>query len=347
MNVRPFGIIDGQPVHEVSLRTIAGVEAKIITWGAVVRDLIVPLSSSRQQRVVLGLNSLEDYVAHSPYFGAIAGRYANRIGHGHFAIDGKIWQADLNQNARHTLHGGAKGFGKRTWQLAGYDESSVMLTLVSADGEMGFPGTLSVTCIYRLLPVGALLVELAATTNAPTIVNLAHHSYFNLDGSVDVLDHELQINADFITPVDDDLITTGEIRAVGETAYDFRSRRSIRFTIKDAELLQYDHNWVLNGPRCSNAETMKHAATLWSPKNGLAMELHTSEPGLQFYAGGKLNVPVPGLGDAYYGPNAGLALEPQLFPDSPNKPHFPDPTLQPTQVYRQLTEYRFLPGHNR
>ncbi|MFO1149252.1 MAG: aldose epimerase family protein [Alsobacter sp.] len=339
MTVSTFGEVDGTPIHEILIRAPGGGHASVITWGAVVRDLMVPLPGGGEQRVVLGLETMEHYKAHSSYFGAIAGRYANRIAHGHFTLDGQGHQVDLNQGGKHTLHGGSKGFGKRPWLLAGCDESSVTLVLHSADGDMGFPGDMTVTCCYRMVGKATLRVELTATTDATTIVNLAHHSYFNLDGAPAILDHELQIAAAHYTPVDTDLITTGEILAVAGTPYDFRTLRPIRLE-QDGAPFAYDHNWVLAGARPAPGH-LRHALSLRSPRNGLHMEVHTTEPGIQVYTGAKLSVPVPGLGGARYGAFAGAAIEPQVFPDSPNKPFFPDPTLRPGEVYRQVSEYRF------
>lgn len=338
MTVRSFGEADGQHVQEITIRSDAGAEASILTFGALMRDMTVPLDGGARQRVVLGLESMEDYLAHSPSFGITAGRYANRIAHGRFALDGTHVQLDLNQAGKHTLHGGTKGFGKRVWQLAAHDESSATLTLVSPDGDMGFPGAMTVTTRYALYGVGTLLVEMTATADAPTLVNLAHHSYWNLDGSPDILDHELQIAAGFYTPVDDDLITTGEILAVAGTPFDFRTPRPIRFPGQDGPFA-YDHNWVLAGARPAPGG-LRHALSLHSRRNGLGLEVHTTEPGIQVYTGGKLNVAVPGLGGARYGMFGGVAIEPQIFPDSPNKPHFPNPVLRPGEVYRQVSEYR-------
>jgi aldose 1-epimerase len=337
MTVRVFGETDGQRVEEVTIRSAAGAEAKILTWGAVVRDLVVPLGGGGRQRVVLGLNTLDDYLAHSPHFGAVAGRYANRIAHGRFHLDGELVEVPRNQAGKHMLHGGGAGFGKRPWRLAHAGSDAVALTLVSPDGDAGFPGNLTVTCLYVLREPATLAVELSASTDAPTVVNLAHHSYFNLDGSPDVLDHALQIAGAFMTPVDEELIPTGEIRAVAETPFDFRTPRPLRHPGAGGEPFHYDHNFVLAGP----AGVLRPAAMLRSPKNGLGLEVYTTEPGLQLYDGAKMNCPVPGLDGAHYGSRAGLCLEAQRFPDSPNRAHFPSTVLRPGEVYRQVTEYRF------
>lgn len=338
MSVRAFGDVDGQPVFEITIRSRAGAEAKVVTFGALLRDFVVP-SASGPQRVVLGLDTLEDYRKHSPSFGITAGRYANRIAHGAFTLDGRQHQLVRNQADKHTLHGGSTGFGKRVWQLGHHDETSVTMTLVSADGDMGFPGTATVTCVYRLLEPSTLRVEMSATTDAPTLMNLAHHTYWNLDGSSDILDHELQVAAAFYTPVDPDLITTGEILTVAGTPFDFRTPRPIRMAGPDGQPFAYDHNWVLAGHRPVHGE-LRHALSLKSRKSGLSLEVFTGEPGIQVYTGAKLNVAVPGLGGAQYGPFGGVAIEPQVFPDSPNKAHFPDPTLRPGEVYRQVSEFR-------
>jgi aldose 1-epimerase len=284
---------------------------------------------------VLGLNSLADYIAHSPHFGATAGRFANRIANGRFTLDGHVYQLPLNEKGRATLHGGPTGFGKRPWHLEGHDAASVALTLRSADGDNGFPGALEARCVYMLVAPATLRIEMSATTDAPTIVNLAHHSYFNLDGSPDARDHELTINADFYTPLDEDLIPTGEIRSVAGTPYDFRRPRPVRQPGAPA----YDLSFVL--PFADAATGLVHAATLRSPRGDLSMQVWTSEPALQFYDAAKLNCPVPGLGGARYGPFAGLCFEAQRFPDSPNRRHFTSAVLRPGERYRQITEYRF------
>ena len=239
MSARSFGEIDETPVFEVTIASQAGASAKILTWGAVVRDLVVPASNGLQ-RVVLGLNTLDDYLNYSPSFGAVPGRFANRIANGRFVLDGVAYQLDRKPGAKHTLHGGPHGFGHLIWKLGAYDSSSVELILESPDGDSGFPGNLTATCVYRLLEPATLRVELSAVSDRPTIVNLTQHSYFNLDGSPDILDHELTLFADFYTPADEELIPTGEIRAVAGTPYDFRTPR----TVRNPTLTPYDTNFV-------------------------------------------------------------------------------------------------------
>jgi len=334
MTIRVFGDIDGVPVVEATIASNAGAVAKILSWGAVLRDLVVPTPKG-PQRVVLGLNTLPDYVAHSPSFGAVPGRFANRIAEGRFTLDGAVYVLDVKRGEKHTLHGGPHGFGKRVWQLGERTPSSVTLTLQSPDDDAGFPGALTATCTYRMLEPATLRVELSAVCDKPTVVNLTQHAYFNLDGSSDILDHELMLNCGFYTPTDAALIPTGEIRAVAGTPYDFRTSRPVR----DSSGTTYDTNFIaIDQP---GPDGMAHMATLRSPKNGLEMQLHTSEPGVQFYDAAKLNCPVPGLDGAHYGPHAGLCLEPQVFPDSPNRRHFSPCVLRPDEEYRHTSEFRF------
>ena len=341
MTVREFGRLGEDAVQEITIRSKAGAQAKVITWGAVLRDFHVPLPSGGRQRVVLGLQTIEDYVERSPHMGAIAGRYANRVANGDFLLDGVEYKLDRNQAGRHSLHGGGAAFGKRLWRLAAHDESSVTLTLVSPDGDGGYPGQLTAVCVYRLVEPATLRVELSAVSDKPTIVNLAQHAYWNLDGSPSVLDHELEVEASFYTPVDEDLIPTGEVSAVAGTPFDFRSPRAIRYPGEAGAPFRYDHNFVLSAPRPSEGR-LRRAARLRSPRNGLTLELFTTEPGVQVYDGHKVDVAAPGLDGAPYGANAGLCLESQVWPDGPNQPHFPDPTLRPDRVYRQVSEYRFV-----
>ena len=331
MTIERFGSLNGQDVLQVSLEGPDGMEAKILTWGAVVRDLVVPLAGG-SQRVVLGLNSIEDYVAHSPYFGAIVGRYGNRIGGARFTLDGETYELDANEG-KNQLHGGSMGFGTRLWSIVDHTPSSLTLGLVSEDGDMGYPGRLVATCTYALLESSRLRIALEATSDRPTPVNLTTHGYFNLDGSPDISSHELTIAGDYTTPTRPDLIPTGEIVAVAGTDYDFTAARPVH----GAQHTLYDINYVLRGP----SGELRHAATLTSRGNGLSMELWTTEPGVQFYDGHLIDMPVEGLDGARYGRHAGLCLEPQRFPDSPNKAHFSESIVRPGRVSQQVSELRF------
>ncbi|SCY55612.1 aldose epimerase family protein [Microvirga guangxiensis] len=334
MTIERFGAVEGKDVFQVTLTGPDGVEMRVLTWGAVIRDLVVP-SASGPQGVLLGLNSVEDYVAHSPYFGAIVGRHANRIGRARFTLNGETYKLDANEGANQ-LHGGTMGFGTRLWSIVDQTKSSVTLSLVSDDGDMGYPGRLIATCVYTLLPSRIVRVELTATTDKATPVNLTTHGYFNLDGSADILSHRLMIAGDYITPTHPDLIPTGEIVRVEGSAYDFRKPMPIGAELINDDTL-YDTNFVLRGPY----GVLRQAAFLESQKNGMTMELWTTEPGVQFYAGHLIDIPVSGLNGAKYGRHAGLCLEPQRFPDSPNNAHFPSSILDPGQVSKQVSEFRF------
>ena len=334
MSIHVFGEVDGAPVVEITIASSAGAAAKILSWGAVLRDLVVP-ARDKPQRVTLGLNSMADYLAHSPSFGAVPGRFANRIANGRFTLDGVTHELDRKPGEKHTLHGGSRGFGKRVWKIADHSASAVTLTLHSPSGEAGFPGALDATCVYRMLEPATLRVELSAVCDLPTIVNLTQHAYFNLDDSPDILDHDVMLNCDFYTPTDSELIPTGEIRAVAGTPYDFRSTRSVRHSAGAT----YDTNFVLKDAPGRNG--LAHAASVRSKISAVMLELHTSEPGVQFYDAAKLNCPVPGLDGARYGAHAGLCLEPQAFPDSPNRRHFSPCVLRPDEEYRHISEFRF------
>ena len=336
MNVERFGTLDGTDVLQVTLRTGAGAEAKILTWGAVIRDLVVP-SRRGPQRAVLGLNSVEDYVAHSPYFGAVVGRYANRIGEARFTLRGRTYHLDANEKRRHQLHGGSQGFGTRLWTLVDRGPASATLALVSEDGDMGYPGRLVALCTYTFLEPATLRIALEATCDAPTPVNLTTHSYFNLEAATDICSHHLMIASDHITPTNADLIPTGEVRSVESTPYDFRALRPIGAAQLMLCRTTYDINYALR----ARGSDLAHAATLLSRNSGVEMELWTTEPGLQFYDGHLLDIPVPGLGGARYTPRDGLCLEPQRFPDGPNKAHFPSCILEPGEISRQVSELRF------
>lgn len=315
-----------------------GMRASVMTFGAVLQDLQVPVADGRR-RVVLGFADPTLYPGHSPHFGAIPGRYANRIGHGRFSVDGVTYQLDLNQAGRHHLHGGAKGFGKSIWQIVGLGETHVTLEMDSPDGEMGYPGRAVVKVTYRLTDQGGLGVEMEAEVDRPCPINLCHHSYFNLadSGRSPIRGHRLELEADSYTEVDGDLIPTGRILPVAGTVMDFTDLRLISAFDRAGEAQVYDHNFVLRG----QAGKFRRAANLVAPDGDLSMEVWTTQPGIQFYDGAKVGPKPVGLGGVAYGSGAGLCLETQHFPDSPNHPDFPSTLLRPGEVYRQRTEYRF------
>jgi aldose 1-epimerase len=287
--------------------------------------------------LVLGFDNAESYVTHSPFFGAVVGRSANRIGKGRFSIDGKPYQVSLNDHGKNHLHGGFKGFGMRNWTIAASDASSVTLTIDSPEGEEGYPGHVKATVRYSVEPGNVIRMEASATTDAPTLVNLAQHAYFNLDDSADILDHVVQILADSYTPVDADLIPTGEVVAVAGSNFDFRTPRPVR-RMRGDDRVKYDLNYVVSRQR---GTTVREQARVTSPKNGVTLSVASTEPGVQFYDGMWMNVTVPGLGGRRYGVNAGLCLEPQVFPDAPNHAGFPSSILRPGETYRQVTTFTF------
>jgi aldose 1-epimerase len=328
---------DGETVHRVKIEG-GGLTAHVMTWGAVVQDLRL---AGHAPPLVLGFESFEDYPRYSPHFGAVPGRCANRIANGRFVLDGKTWQVDQNFLGKHHLHGGSKGFGKRVWEFVDHGSSHVTLRIVAKDGEMGYPGNLTVHCIYRLEEGGSLAVRLEAQTDAPTLCNLAQHSYFNLDdgGATDVLDHSLQISADAYLPVDAEMIPTGEVRPVAGTDFDFRATRPIR-KARDGAQVPYDHNFCLGRARVPLRTIAKAAGA----RSGVTMDVRSSEPGVQLYGGQKVNVPVAGLQGIRYGASSGFCLEAQVWPDAANHPDFPSAVLRPGETCRQVTEYRFAKG---
>jgi len=328
---------EGEKVQRFAISG-GGLTANIINWGAAVQDLRL---AGHDAPLVLGFDRFEDYPGHSPYFGATPGRYANRIAGGRFSIAGKPSQLDTNFLGKHTLHGGSKGFGKRVWAVSLHGEDFVTLTLHSPDGDMGFPGAIDVTCTYRLKIPGTLSIEYSATSDEPTLCNLAHHSYFNLDdgGSGDILDHRIMINAAAYLPVDEELIPTGVVQPVAVTPFDFVQARPIRFQ-EAGEQIVYDHNFCLAAAR----RPLTQAAWVQGARSGVEMEVWTTEPGVQFYAGHKVAREQPGLEGRRYGAHAGFCLEAQVWPDSPNRPYFPQAVLWPGDAYRQTTEYRFKLG---
>lgn len=316
-----FGTLsDGTPVHRWTLER-AGVRVRILSYGGIVQSAEVPDRDGRVGNVVLGFEDLDGYLTHpGPYLGALVGRYANRIGGARFALDGRTYELAAN-NGPNSLHGGEHGFDKRVWDAAPV-EHGVRLSRVSPDGEEGFPGRLEVSVTYTLDASGALRIAYEAVTDAPTVVNLTNHSYFRLGGHESAVMHELSLAASRYTPVDADLIPTGEVADVTGTPYDFRGPRSTGYG--------YDNNYVLDKGR---TETPVEVAELYHPESGRVLGVATTEPGLQLYTGDHLGDP--------FGPCAGTALETQHYPDSPNKPEFPSTVLRPGDVYRSETVYAF------
>jgi aldose 1-epimerase len=330
---------DGKNVDSYTLTNTNGLKAEIITYGGIVTSLQVPDRNGKFTDIVLGCDSLDDYAKKSPYFGALIGRFGNRIAKGKFTLDGVEYTLATNNGPNH-LHGGIKGFDKVVWnakQMQTDQGPALKLTYRSRDGEEGYPGNLSCTVIYTLTNNNELKISYEAKTDKATIINLTHHSYFNLGGhnSGDILGHELIINADRFTPVDKDLIPTGEIKPVKGTPWDFTKPMAIGSRIKQVEG-GYDHNYVLN----SSDGSLALAASVYEPKSGRVMEIFTTEPGIQFYSGNFLDGSVKGKG-AVYNKHNGFCLETQHFPDSPNKPNFPSVVLRPGEKYTQLTVHKF------
>lgn len=315
-----------------------GVEARIMTLGATLVSLQAPDRAGRLQNIVLGFDSLAPYLAGVPYYGATVGRYANRIAKARFTLDGKTYQLAANDGPN-SLHGGRRGFDKHVWKAEPAQGNAVRLTYVSAAGDEGYPGQLTVHAVYRLDDNDNLEIEYSATTTAPTPVNLANHAYFNLTGDpgVSVLDHVLRINADRFTPVDATLIPTGELRAVAGTPFDFRTAHAVGARIGESdEQLRlghgYDHNWVLN----KTGSGLTLAAVVTDPKSGRSLEVSTTQPGVQFYTGNFMDGKPAGTGSVF-AHRTGLCLETQHFPDSPNQTSFPSTILRPGQVFSEKT----------
>ena len=329
---------DGRAVDLYTLSNGKGMQVGIMTYGAAVVTLTAPDKAGKYADVVLGMDSIDGYVKGVPYFGAIVGRYGNRIAKGEFQLDGKTYKLPVN-NGENALHGGLKGFDKQIW-TAREANGGVEFTYVSKDGEEGYPGTLTAKVLYRVTPDNELRIEYNATADKPTVVNLTNHTYWNLAGEGDILQHQVTLNADRYTPVDKGLIPMGVLRAVKGTPFDFTKATAIgaRIDQKDEQLGfggGYDHNWVLNG------SGMKKAAEVYEPKTGRVMEVLTEEPGLQFYTGNFLDGTIKGKGGRVYQRRAAFCMETQHYPDSPNKPHFPTTRLDPGKRYHTVTMYRF------
>jgi len=338
----PFGQLpDGTPVTCFTLTNAHGMTARILDFGGVISELHVPDRAGGLADVVLGFDSLEPYRSDSPYFGALIGRYGNRIREGRFMLDGEEIQLPVNNGANH-LHGGPQGFDRVKWQ-AEVDGASLRLRYRSVDGEMGYPGNLDATVVYTLNDDNELVVQFHAVTDRATPVNLTQHSYFNLAGGGDILGHVLQIDADAFVAIDAGSIPTGELAPVAGTPFDFRCGQAIGARIgQESEQLRngggYDHNFVLNKPQ---GKALRRAARVVEPQSGRVLELWTEEPGVQFYSGNFLDGTLHGKTGSYAF-RSGFCLEPQHFPDSPNQPQFPNVILRPGEAYRTESRFRFL-----
>ncbi len=345
---KPFGkTADGKEVVLYSLQNKNGMEVQIMTYGGSVISLRVPDRLGKFADVVLGYDKLDGYLKNNPYFGGLIGRFGNRIAKGKFSLNGTTYQLSVNSGENH-LHGGFKGFDKVVWDAEEVESDTTIglkLKYNSPDGEEGYPGNLEAVVTYILNNHNELQIEYHATTDKPTIINMTHHSYFNLAGAGegDILAQEVMINADRFTPVDKNLIPTGELKDVADTPMDFRTATAIGARINDAdEQLTfaggYDHNWVLN--KGDNPLTL--AATAYDPKSGRMLEIYTTEPGIQFYSGNFLDGTITGKQDKVYQHRFAFCLEPQHFPDAPNESNFPPVDLKPGEKYSQKSVYKFL-----
>jgi len=346
ISMRPFGKTrDGRSVTEFSLDNGRGLRADVIDYGAVVRRLFAPDRRGREADVVLGFDDLRQYEKESPHFGCVTGRFANRIAKGRFKLGGKTYRLAIN-NGPNSLHGGLVGIDKVVWQAEPRfvdGQPAIKFTHTSPDGDEGYPGNLAMTMWYVLTKKNGLVLDYRATTDKATVLNLTNHSYFNLkgEGKGNILDHEVKLNASRFTPVDADLIPSGEIASVKGTPLDFTKFHRVGERINsDHEQMRrgngYDHNFVLN----SEDGSLAKAATVREPKSGRVMDVFTTEPAVQLYTGNFLRGPV-GKSDKAYKFRHGLCLECQHFPDSPNQPSFPTTVLKKGEIYSQVTEYRF------
>ncbi len=342
---QPFGQSkNGAPVDLYTLRNRNGAEARISNYGGLVISLKVPDRAGKFGDVVLGYDNLADYIKDSPYFGALIGRYGNRIAKGKFTLDGRQYTLATN-NYPNALHGGVKGFDKVVWNatvLTTGEGPGLKLQYVSKDGEEGYPGTLSVTAVYTLTEDNALKLEFTAATDKDTVLNLTHHSYFNLAGKGDILNHQVMIPANLFTPVDSTLIPTGQLQPVAGTPFDFRRLTPVgaRIQQEDEQLKfagGYDHNWVVDKPEGQ----LGLMARVIEPTTGRVMEVFSTEPGVQFYTGNFLNGSNKGKGGWVYQFRDALTMEPQHYPDSPNQPSFPSVVLKPGQVFHSTIIYKF------
>ena len=344
-----FGTLpDGRDVRRFTLTNANRLRVRAIEYGAILQSIEAPDRDGELADITLGYDTLDGYLGNSPYFGAVVGRYANRIAGGRFSIDGTLSTLATNNGANH-LHGGDRGFDKVLWRGEALDLTQVTFTYRSEDGEEGYPGALDVTVTYRLTDDDELVIDYQAVAEAPTPVNLTQHTYFNLAVSGDVLGHEVHINADRYTPVDATLIPTGELATVADTPFDFRMPTAIGARI-DADHMQlrhgggYDHNFVLNTAADTGVAAPMHAAHVVEPNSGRVLDVYTSEPGIQLYTGNFLDGSQVGKGGRRYAHRSGFCLETQHFPDSPNQPAFPTTIVRPGRPYRTRTTLRFSAG---
>ncbi|MCK4293938.1 MAG: galactose mutarotase [Planctomycetes bacterium] len=343
IKVEAFGQTpDGQAVDLVTMTNPNGLRAKVTNYGGVLVSMEVPDRDGKLGDVVLGYDNLDDYVKQGAFFGATTGRYANRIGGAKFVLDGVEYKLAANNGPNH-LHGGKKGFDKMVWKIeeakSDDDEAVLKLSYLSKDGEEGYPGNLDCTVTYTLTKDDLLKFSYEATTDKPTVVNLTNHSYWNLagQGNGDILGHELMIDADRYTPVDEGLIPTGELKSVKDSPMDFTKAMTIGSRIKEIDIGGYDHNYVLN----SGTGKLALCARAYEPTRGRVMEIHTTEPGVQLYTGNFLDGSLVGKDGKAYKKHYAFCLETQHFPDSPNKPDFPSVVLRPDEKYQTETVHRF------
>jgi aldose 1-epimerase len=342
---QPYGATGGGGYADLfTLTNNQGVSVALTNYGGIITTLHTPDQKGQSGDIVLGYDKLEEYVARNPFFGCLVGRFGNRIGGAQFTLKGKTYTLAKNNGENH-LHGGRVGFDKVLWAAEPFSTPTsvgVKLTYTSADGEEGYPGNLAVTVVYSLDDSNEFTTDYSATTDKATIVNLTNHSYFNLAGEGSILNHQMQLNADYFTPVDSTQIPTGEIRSVASTPFDFRTPTAIGERINQAdEQLQfgkgYDLNFVVNG----TPGELRRAALVSESNSGRTLEVLTTQPGVQFYSGNMLPDELPGKGGQVYTKRSGFCLETQHFPDAPNKPNFASVVLEPGQQYHEVTVWKF------
>jgi aldose 1-epimerase len=342
-----FGTLpDGKIADLYTLKNANGMEVQISNYGGTITNLTSPDKNGKYENITLACDSLSGYLKGVPFFGALIGRYGNRIANGKFSLDGKEYSLAKN-NGPNSLHGGVKGFDKVLWTATPQEgeEPQLKLNYTAADGEEGYPGKLEVEVVYTLQKDNSLKIDYKATTDKPTVVNLTNHTYFNLSGDMtkEILDHEVSIKADRYLPVNETLIPTGELKSVTGTVFDFSKPTKINLGINDAKDIQikygkgYDHCWVF----ADSSSQLKDVATVYEPTSGRMMEVFTTEPAIQFYTGNFLDGTITGKGGTLYKYRSGLCLETQHYPDSPNQPKFPNTVLKPGETYQTTTVYKF------